>query len=217
MKIDRTEKVFHFLEELYNLTKDGQAQLKLSSLVRQHNLSTAYYQALLQTNILVKKNNNKRMGTYEWGSVRPPNLYMANILMHKFSELKRIEKESLNNCDKLSNNPEAIQNLEYRVVPSSEIFEKLEEVKNTPPLISTIESKKKKKNCPYDGVEFIATRNNQEFCSADCRHKYHNYFANAKRQEEQLEKKSNQQQVLQVKESKNKEFSFFWGMLKFKW
>ena len=60
---------------------------------------------------------------------------MANILMHKFSELKRIEKESLNNCDKLSNNPEAIQNLEYRVVPSSEIFEKLEEVKNTPPLI----------------------------------------------------------------------------------
>jgi hypothetical protein len=34
MRVSDPEKVFHLLEELYNLTKDGEAQLKLSSLVR---------------------------------------------------------------------------------------------------------------------------------------------------------------------------------------
>lgn len=180
-------------------------------------MSTSYYKALLETNILIKKNNNKRNAIYEWGSVRPPNLYMTNILIHKFSELKRIEKESLNNCDQLASNSESIQNLEYRIVPSSEIFENIAEVETPASLISTIASKKKTRNCPYDGVEFIASRNNQEFCSAQCRTKYHNYMANAKRQEEQAEKQSNQQQILVANESRNKEFSFFWGMLKFKW
>ena len=219
MRTSNPEKVFNFLEEIFELTKDKPVRLSLSQIITKHKLSSAYYKALLDTKTLINLNNLQRGATYEWGSVRPPNMYMANMLMHKVAEHNKQYNLSKKKPTPVLEDPEP----EYRIVPITELTPEFveDEIK---PLIERMEVLKTERKCLYDGKEFMPRIITQKFCSDDCRMNYHNYHSNLKRRTSFNQPRTNLEPTLnQPKKIKKevtpekKEISVLWGLVKFKW
>jgi hypothetical protein len=185
MRVSDPEKVLKFLEEVYEATKVP-TKLSLSKFITKHSLSYSYAQALTEMQVLRKINDAKRNAIYEWYSVRPPNDYMAKILIFRIAEIHQKEKQLLEK-KRSELNPKPIKPVVE--IPADFVNEVAE-------LNSKITVTTPNENPPTNEPKSPAPRIQKP---------------------PQVVAELNRLKQYKQSEVKNKEFSFFWGMLKFKW
>jgi hypothetical protein len=78
----KVKKCLSALNEIYNETLDGGANLSMTNLKRQYSLPVAFDQVLIREKI-ISKVGNARGTKYFWTSKTRPNIMMAEVAMEK--------------------------------------------------------------------------------------------------------------------------------------